>query len=90
MRESVALVERTLPVDNSPYLTTICHAINFFITGVYLWAAHTPAVNLSSPRDSKPSSGVLRLHQKRLFAFFSPVNSCSQNAAPGAPDVLHN
>lgn len=31
-------VERALSVDNSPYLATICHAINFFITGVYLWA----------------------------------------------------
>lgn len=71
MRDSVALVERILPVDNSPYLTAIYHAIGFFITGVYLRAAHTPADNLSSPRDGKPSSGVLRLHQKKIICLLS-------------------
>ena len=38
MRDSVALVDRILPVDNSPYLTAIYHGIGFFITGVYLRA----------------------------------------------------
>lgn len=68
-------------MDNSPYFASIYHAINFFMTGIYLWATHTPAVNLFSLSDFAANQAQVHWNFARIDCFpsFSNHSRYSQN-----------